>query len=294
MTLDQLRSFRAVIETGSFRAAATRAHRTQPAISHQIKALEREMGHLLIERKTAAPTPAGKRLYSQTCSLLSDAEALHASMRDFDETQAGELRLGTSDTTALYILPPIVRRYRRAVPNARLHIVNRPTEVIAQMVHRGELDLGIVTLPVGSAQLAERPLFEQELVLVVPKRHPISKRRVVQIRDLRNEPFLLLEEITRTGKLLRDFFRANDFAPNVVLDTSSFEVIKRYVAEGIGISFLPKETITGRDSRLAVVRVSGMPRVAIGAIWRAGSYQTRATTLFLEQFAGFPTARPRR
>ena len=98
----------------------------------------------------------------------------------------------------------------------------------------------------------------------------------------------------RERKLLRDFFRASEFVPNVVLDTSSFEVIKRYVAEGIGISFLPKETITGRDSRLAVVRVSGMPRVAIGAIWRAGSYQTRATTLFLEQFAGFSTAKRRR
>ena len=283
MTLEQLRMFRAVIDAGSFRGAASRVHRTQPAVTHQIKALEHELGHLLVERKTATPTPAGKQLYDRACSLLSDADALRAALHDFDETQSGELRLGTSDTTALYFLPDVVRRYRRAAPQGRLHIVNRPTETIAAMVLRGELDLGIVTLPVGSPQLEERLLFEQELVLVVPKKHPLAQRRRARIGDLRNESFLLLEEMTRTGKLLRAYFRSRDFAPNVALDTSSFEVIKRYVAEGIGVSFLPRDAITSQDTRIAVVRIADLPRVAIGAIWRMGAYRTRAAVTFLEQ-----------
>jgi DNA-binding transcriptional LysR family regulator len=293
MTLDQLRSFRAVIQSGSFRAAAVRMFRTQPAITHQIKSLERELGQVLIERKTATPTPAGKQLYEQACALLSSADAMGAAMRDFDESQSTELRLGTSDTTALYFLPPVVKRFHRAKPLARLHIVNRPTETIAQMVLRGDLDLGIVTLPVHSPQLEERELFAQELVLVVPRRHPLARNRkggrndrkqAIGLNSLRGEPLLLLEDVTRTGKLLRDFFRKKDFVPNVVLDTSSFEVIKRYVAEGIGVSFLPRNTITPQDKGLSIVRVSGLPRVTIGAIWRSGAYQTRAAREFLEVF----------
>ncbi|NUM53119.1 MAG: LysR family transcriptional regulator [Candidatus Hydrogenedentes bacterium] len=284
MTLEQLRFFRAVIDGGSFRAAAERVHRTQPAITHQIKALERELGHVLIDRKTAAPTPAGRLLYTRGSALISDADAMRAAMQDFDETQAGELRLGTSDTTALYTLPPIVRRFRRANPGTRLHIVNRPTEVIAQMVQLGDLDIGIVTLPVSSAQLMERVLFEQELVLVVPRRHRMATRTIVRARDLQSEPLLLLEDVTRTGKLLREFFRMSGFTPNIVLDTSSFEVIKRYVAEGIGISFLPRAAVRPRDTTLHVVRVPGLPRVTIGAIWRTGAYQTRAALNLLELF----------
>jgi DNA-binding transcriptional LysR family regulator len=94
----------------------------------------------------------------------------------------------------------------------------------------------------------------------------------------------LLEDVTRTGRLLRDHFAEFDFAPNVVLDTSSFEVIKRYVAEGIGISFLPRETVTPRDNGLAVLTFSGLPRINIGAVWRKGAYQTRAAQAFLKLF----------
>ena len=284
MTLDQLQSFRAIIETGSFRGAAARVHRTQPAVTHQIKALEREMGHALIDRNTASPTPAGSLFYAHACKLLTDADAMQAAMRDFDETAASELRLGTSDTTALYVLPMIVQRFRRKQPRARLHIVNRPTETIATLVERGDLDLGIVTLPTGLAALEERVLFKQELVLVVPKAHALTKRSAIRLRDLMGEPLLLLEDVTRTGRLLRDYFAERDFAPNVVLDTSSFEVIKRYVAEGIGISFLPKETITPRDIGLAVLPFSGLPRVTIGAVWRKGAYRTRAAQAFMKLF----------
>ncbi|MDZ4861002.1 MAG: LysR family transcriptional regulator [Candidatus Hydrogenedentes bacterium] len=282
MTLDQLRSFRAIVETGSFRAAADRMHRTQPAITQQIKGLERETGHTLIDRKTARPTPAGQRLYERACPLLSDVESIRRGMRDFDETESRELRLGTSDTTALYVLPPIVRRFMRAEPAARLRIINRPTEAIAELVLRGELDLGIVTLPVRKPQLEEHLLMEQELVLVTSRRHALAGKHSIALNALGGETFLMLEEQTRTGALMRAHFRAHGFDPRVALDSGSFEVIKRYVGEGIGVSFLPRNTITKQDANLVTIRVPGLPRVAIGAIQRKGAYQTKAARLFRE------------
>lgn len=282
MTLDQLRSFRAVVEAGSFRGAADLMHRTQPAITHQIKGLEREAGHLLIDRKTMRLTPAGQRLYDRACPLLSDAESIQRGMRDFDETESRELRLGTSDTTALYVLPPIVRKFMRAEPAARLRIINRPTEVIAQLVLRGELDLGIVTLPTRKPQLEEHLLMEQELVLVTSRKHALAAKQSISLNALGGETFLMLEEQTRTGTLMRAHFRAHGFEPRVALDSGSFEVIKRYIAEGIGVSFLPRNTITRRDTDLVTLRVPGLPRIAIGTIHRKGAYQTRAVRAFRE------------
>lgn len=283
MTLEQLRSFRAVIETGSFRAAAQSMHRTQPAITHQIKALERELGHVLIERRAGRATPAGQRLYERACALLSDADALARVMREFDESQAGELRVGSSDTTALYVLPPIVRRFIRSAPAVRLQIVNRPTEVLADLVARGELDLGIVTLPTGHPNLDERQVYEQELVLVVPRNHRLASQKNVALVRLQDESLLLLEEQTRTGKLLREVFREQGFEPNVALRTSSFEVIKRYVSEGIGVSFLPRNAVTRKDTGVVAVEVRGLPRIRIGVVWRRAGYLTQAAQVFLRQ-----------
>jgi DNA-binding transcriptional LysR family regulator len=284
MTLDALRCFCAVLEAGSFRAAAQAVHRSQPAVSQQVKSLERELGTVLIERATCAPTPSGETLYARARRLLVEAEGIARELSDFDESRVRALRLGTSDTTAMYVLPPVIRRFARMMPQTRLVIVNRSTGAIAEQVLRGELDLGIVTLPVRHADLEERALFTQELVLVAPKRHRLGRAKRVALRDLSGEMFLQLDENTRTGQLIREFFRRAGFEPRVALDSGSFEVIKRYVAEGIGVAFLPRDVITRADRGLATITVPGTPRVAIGAIRRKGAYCTRAERVFLDLF----------
>lgn len=281
MTLESLRQFRALVETGSFRAAAERVNRSQPAVSHQLKAMEQRLGHLLLDRRTCRPTPAGQRLYERACDLLGDMESLQREMNEFDESRVRDLRLGTSDTTALYVLPPVIGRFAKAMPQTRLTIVNRSTSAIAEQVSRGELDLGIVTLPTGTANLEERELFRQELVLVLPPGHMLQRRRRVELAELHDEHFLLLDAQTRTGTLLRDHFRATGFEPQLVLDTGSFEVIKRYVAEGVGVSFLPKTVITPQDTSLVTVTVPGLPAVSIGVVRRKGVYRTVAEEAFL-------------
>ncbi|MBI5092701.1 MAG: LysR family transcriptional regulator [Candidatus Hydrogenedentes bacterium] len=281
MTLEALRCFCAVAEVGNFRAAAERVHRSQPAVSQQIKALERETGHVLFERRRRALTPAGRALYERARRLLSDSDALERELRDFDEAATGELRLGASDTTTLYFLPPYVKAFAKAMPRTRLVIVNRPTEAVAELVLRGDIDLGITTLPIEHGELVERELFRQELVLVTPKRRRLGHGGKVNLADLRDERFLLLDAHTRTGTLLRDHFRQEGFEPQVVMDSGSFEVIKRYVAEGIGLSFLPRSVVTAADRGLAVTPVQGLPVVRIGAIWRRGAYRSKGAAAFL-------------
>lgn len=281
MTLDALRFFCALIEETSFRGAAERLHRSQPAVSQQIKALERELGHTLVDRKTCKPTPAGGRLYQRARHVLNQADSLAREIEDLDEAHAQELRVGTSDTTALYVLPPVVRAFSHSMPHTRLMLVNRPTDDIAEHVLRGELDLGIVTLPTSRAELAELDLFQERLVLVTPTNHSLAGRRQVRLAALKDEPLLLLSSGTRTGRLLREFFGESGFEPQVVLDSGSFEVIKRYVVQGVGSAFLPEVVVTKQDRGLAKVAVPGLPSVRIGAVWRRGAYQTKAELAFL-------------
>ncbi|MDX9971746.1 MAG: LysR substrate-binding domain-containing protein [FCB group bacterium] len=285
MTLEALRCLCAVIEVKGFRSAAERLHRSQSAISQQVKALEQETGHTLVDRKSCRPTPAGELLYERSRRILNDAEALERLLRDFDETEASDLRLGTSDTTALYLLPEAVRAFSKAFPKTRLSIVNRSSDAIAELVRRGELDLGIVTLPLHMEDLTEQALFDEELVLVVPRNHALAGAAHASLGELRNEPLLLLEPETRTGRLLREHFLRKGFTPQTVLQSGSFEVIKRYVAEGIGLAFLPELTVSDHDRHLRKVPVQGLPRVQIGAIWRKGAYRKKTQQAFIDLLA---------
>ena len=283
MTLNALRCFCALLDTGSFRAAAEAVHRSQPAVSQQVKALEVEMGQVIYDRASGLPTPAGRLVYERARVLLDGATGLLQELKDFDETADQELHVGASDTNALYFLPDRVRKFSEQMPNTRLALVTRSTDEIGDAVQRGELDLGIVTLPLEGEGLESQELFSQRLVLVVPKGHLLAKHRSVKLPHLAREPFVLLQRGTRTGLALWSHFDGEGFVPQVVMDSGSFEVIKRYVGEGIGLSFLPEIVVTEEDrARLATLRVAGLPTIQIGAIWRRGAYQTRATRAFLD------------
>ena len=280
MTLDQFRCMCAVVETGSFRAAAERVHRSQPAVSQQIKALERGTGHVLIDRRTGRPTPAGMRLYQRASHILTETDSLALELADYDESHHQVLRVGTSDTMALYMLPPIVRAFSERLPRARLVLVNRHSVALTEQVARGELDAGIVTLPTGQDDLEETPLLEQELALAAPRDHPLALRREARLTDLEGLPLLLLDGATRTGRVLRTCFERAGVSPIVVVDGGSFEVLKRYVQEGVGLAILPRIAIGG-DTALAEVALPDLPRVPLGVVCRRGAYQTRAQQAFL-------------
>jgi DNA-binding transcriptional LysR family regulator len=286
MTLESLRCFCAVVEEGSFRAAADRVHRSQPAVSQQIKSLEQELGHTLLERKDCRRTPQGHALYERARRLLNDADSMQRALADFDRAQPQELRVGTSDTTALYVLPPVVARFAADNPQTRLTLINRSSDAVAEQVARGELDLGIVTLPLDREGLEQQELFQQDFVLVTPRDHALGNRKRVKLSALQDEGLLMMHAQTRTGAMLREHFRDAAFEPRIALDSASFEVIKRFVAEGVGMSILPRLAVTPADTALATVEVPGLPQVRIGAIWRQGAYRTQAEQGFVELLRG--------
>jgi DNA-binding transcriptional LysR family regulator len=279
MTLESLRCLCAIIETRSFRAAAERLHRSQPAVSQALKVLEREAGHPLVDRKTGGPTAMGALVYERGRRILEAVDSLAHEVADFESAASRELRVGTSDTIAALM------------PETRLSLVNRSSAQIARQVLEGALDLGIVTLPAGEPDLEETPLFRQRIVLVAPRGHALAGRKRVTLKALAGEPLLLLESGTRTGALLERFFAEQDFTPPAVMDSGSFEVIKRYVAEGVGLSFLPEMVVRPGDAELRAIPVAGLPEVTLGAVWRRGAYRSKAQRAFVEMLRGAETAK---
>lgn len=280
ITLDSLRCFCAVVDTGSFREAGEKLNRSQPAISQQIKSLERSIGKPLLDRKAGAATPVGNLLYARAQRLLLDAEAMAREVDDLDAINGQEIHIGASDTTALYVLPPVVRAFSADAPETRIIMQTRSSDQIAEKVLAGDLDLGVVTLPVSHAELDALPLLEADLVYVTARDSSHAKRPST-LAKLSDTPLVLLDRQTRTGRLLHAHFDETGFRPQILLDSGSFEVIKRYVAEGLGASFVPDYVVAKGDAELVKHRMRGLPQVGIGVITRRGAYQSRATRNFL-------------
>lgn len=284
LALDAIETFCAIVETANFREAADRLYRTQPAVTQQLKRLENELDLQLYDRKNHRPTPHGEQLYELGKRLLQQAVDIQRALTDNKNMISGALNVGTSDTNALYFLPRYLAQYARKYPHVQLEVYSRSTDLIAGQVLDGNLDLGIVTLPIDQDGLNTKTLFEQRLVLVVPHSHKLANRTNVHLHELERESFVLLEEGTRTGTLLRKFFEEHGFTPTVSMHSGSFEVIKRYVIEGLGISIIPEIAISEKDGdNLVPVTIPNLPTVGIGIIQQAGRYQSRAAEAFLNE-----------
>ena len=118
-------------------------------------------------------------------------------------------------------------------------------------------------------------------MLVAPRKHPLAKAGAIALGDLEQEPFLLIDAGARTGAILRQYFREKGFAPEIMLDSGSFEVIKRFVAAEVGVSFLPDISVSPEDELLAIIPMPDLPTVVLGAVWRTGAYVSKAQETFL-------------
>jgi len=280
LTLEALRCFCAVVEEGSFHAAARRLHRSQPAISHQVRTLERETGYPLVDRRTARPTQPGEQVFARGKRLLADAENLLRAASAANGEPPAEIRVGCSDTTALYLLPKAVREFTHTNPATRLRLLSRSTDELLAATKRGDLDVAIVTLPVNDDELAMSPLGTQRFVLVVPQRHALATRKRIHLTSIADLPFLQLDPSTRTGQILRTHLRNAGIAPPTAVDSGSFEVIKRYVAEGVGVALLPEIAMMRREKGLVAINVPELPAVEFGAVWQSGGYRNEAAEMF--------------
>ena len=261
MDLRQLEMFRAVAEQGTFTKAAGRLHVSQSAVSRQVQLLEKELGGSLLRRsaKGVTLTEAGQLLLRMTHRVERDVEEALAEISQTHALQRGLLHLGGGMTVCLYILPRLLKKYRRLYPGVDLQVTAGSSEKILERVRAHEVDLGLLTLPVVARDMEVVPVLKEEMVVVTAPGHPLSRSRAADPKQLARFPWILFETGSNSRKVIDQFFREESVPADVAMETENVEIIKAMVASGLGIALIPYSAVAKdvRAGRFAFTRVRG-------------------------------------
>jgi DNA-binding transcriptional LysR family regulator len=190
-----MRTLQAIARHGSFSRAAHALNLTQPAVSMQVRHLERALGLPLLERvgKRAFPTRAGELLLAHADRALRELEAGVERVQQLRGVVAGRVRLGPSASVSIYLLPPALRRFRARYPETEIVVVTGNASEITRAIVANELDIGIVSLPVRDRELLVSPFFRDELVAIAPPEAAWRRLRAVEAPTLAGHPLILFE-----------------------------------------------------------------------------------------------------
>lgn len=260
MLLAHLESFLEVARTGNVSRAAQALFLTQPAVTARLKALESDLGVELFVRSARGMklTDAGRAFlpYAQrTLGLVTEGRQVVADLR---EGATGELVIGAAPAVSTYLLPTILKTYRTTHPNVRLGVRTGHTEEVLEMVLRQEVNIGIGR-PVRHPEVELIPVFEDELLLVVSRRHPFAARTKVRMDELASDRLILFDRASSYHELTSALFREAGVVPASVLELDNVEAAKKMVQQGLGVALLPRMALEAelRSRSLRPVRLIG-------------------------------------
>jgi LysR family transcriptional regulator, hydrogen peroxide-inducible genes activator len=282
LKLKDLRYLVAVADQRHFGRAAARCFVSQPTLSAQLKKLELSLGVQLIERtpNNVSLTAAGEEIVARARRILEASDEVVALARSQHDPLAGRLRVALLPTIGPYLLPHVAPLIRKSLPRLQLQLYEYLTAPMLEKLHGGELDVGILALPVELAGLEACELYREAFIVALPERHPLAAHDTLRVADLRGETLLLLEEghclreqalevCSRSGVREPQDFRA-----------TSLETLRQMVATGAGVTLLPELASRGayRSARGVVLRPFTRPAPVrhVGAVWRKSSARRAA------------------
>jgi DNA-binding transcriptional LysR family regulator len=290
MDTRQLASFCAVVDNQSFSLAAEQLGVTQPAVSLQIRSLEKRLGRRLLDRsgRRVEPTEAGARLYRSAQRMLALEEQLVEEVADASEGElAGTFQLGASTGPGGSVVPLLLCEFQRANPSVRVSLTVSDTQTIVDQVAGRELALGIVGAARRHRGVTFEPLFRDEVVLACPPGHPFAGRTIT-LEELQAEPPVVMQEGAGVRQVIDDALRAaglRDRNLDVKLELGLQESVKSAVAAGYGVTFISRSAIEAELSTgaIATARVEGLePAREISLATASGRTLPRTAAAFLD------------
>ena len=271
MELHQLRYFVAVAETGGFSKAARICFVAQPSLSQQIKKLEQELGQKLFERlgRTTVLTEAGRALLPRARVILKETGDIKAGIKEDVSSGAGHLSVGLIPTIAPYILPGALKRFYESFPKARIGVEENLTERLIKKITGLEIEMAVMSLPIDDRLIMTEPLFEEPLVLALSPDHQLAASERVRIEDLKDIPFIALDEEHCLGEQINSFCYERQINPEVVCRTWNLSTIQHCVSFGSGVSLVPNMLVLTDTSGSCVYRtIEGQhPKRTVVAAW---------------------------
>ena len=287
---DRLKPLRAFCQTtrlGSVSRAAEALYVSQPAITLQLQALEREMGVNLFERsgRRLVPTREGEALYALARPLVEGIDGLDNAFREqVRGLDAGELHVAAGSSTILYLLPKIVEAFRAAQPGVRLTLHNVTGAGGLNLLRSDDVDLAVGSMLDVPADLGYAPIYNFDPMLITPPDHPLAKKRELALADLSPYGLILPPKRLTTYRLVDLVFQQNRVPYTVALEVGGWEVIKQYVAMGMGISIVTSICLTDADrERLAARSLAQyFPARSYGVVMRKGKYLSPQARAFVD------------
>ena len=287
VSLDLFRVFSAVAEAGSISDAARVLYITQPAVSQSVRRLEKELGVRLFERgaKGVQLTREGELLRGYVSSAMGMLEAGESRMRMLSKLDAGELRIGASDTVSRWFLVPIIRRFHDMYPNVSMSITNRTTTQTLELLQSGSIDIGYVNLPADVEGVEFEECMPVHDVFVASDEFSHLKDRTVTPAELAAEPLIMLEDKSNSRRWVNRHFRKNGvvLAPGVEL--SAHDLLLDFAGIGLGVACVIREfsrdTLTS-GMLFEVDLQPSVPRRAIGVCYNSGITLSNAARKLIE------------
>lgn len=248
MELRELRTFCAVVETGSWSKASKIVHLTQPTISLQIQSLEADLGTCLFNRSTRERTltESGKICYEYAKRILALCDEAVQSVCDVNNLTKGTLRIGASTTVGEYILPSHLSSFKGIYSRVKISLeIGNSFEIIEDVV-KGALEIGIVGTKIKRPELIFKDFINNELVLIVPSNHTWATKGEISLDQLKEEPFLIRTDgsgirMTLEKELEKAGLKEENL--NVIMSLGNTEAIKKGVSSGLGVSIVPRISI---------------------------------------------------
>jgi DNA-binding transcriptional LysR family regulator len=292
MELMQLEMFVAVVEEHSVRGAAERVFRTQPAVSIAVRKLEEEMNAPLFDRSKRYEyrlTQVGETLYGYATRLLSLRNQAVSAVADLSNLRSGRLRVGANESISMHLLPQLTEAFLKRYSSVRIELrCDSSAHLVAELKDR-RLDLALLSFAPEEAELESQFLVRDELVLITNPKHPFASRGSVHIRDLGEQPVIVMDVSSAWHQKMVDTFIQFKAPLHLTVENAPIETIKKMVAIGLGVGFVPLMCVREEKLRaeLAVVEIEGFHQERSLYVVRRRAVQSHAAKAFVQVAVSF-------
>jgi LysR family hydrogen peroxide-inducible transcriptional activator len=290
MDFRQLQALIAIADHGSFSAAASALHTVQSNVSSHVARLERELGVQLVDRQGSQLTEEGQAVVERGRRVTAELEAAVADVAALRHEVAGTARIGMIGTIARWLGPLLLDGMQLAHPRVRLVIGDGTSTTLEPHLASGSLDAAVVNLPQSNPDLVERPLFDEDLVLVVPRQHPFADQDQVSLADLDGFELLLPAPGTIFRAEIDEACRATGVALRPRAEVDGVRLMASLALQGYGPAILPATGAGDGLTGFARVSVSGLPRRRVGVVLRRRGRPSAPARALLETLDATVTA----
>ncbi len=287
MDLRQLNAIVAIAEHGSFSAAADALSTVQSNVSTHVKKLEQELGIDLVDRATGQLTEGGTLVVERSRRVMVELDAMQSDVSALTHDVVGTVRLGIIGTAARWLVPQLIELAPERYPLLHLVFVESTTIGLDVQLANGQVDLGVLGLPAATTELRTVPLFEEDLVLALPRDHPMADHKIVRLAELVSLPLIL----PLKGVAFRDELDAVTAAQHLTLrpraETDSLRLISSLSFEGAGFAILPSGALSRRRfDEWALIPVEGLAPRIVGVAQRRRALLSASVRAVLEFLQG--------